>query len=55
MIFTGSYCGARVNEHEMGGACGMHCRLRIYEVLSSAQEELRCLALFSEMVSLLIS
>ena len=55
VIFTGSYCGVRVKEDEMGGACSMHCRLHIYEVLLAAQEELRCLGLYSEMVCLLIS
>jgi hypothetical protein len=55
VIFTGSYCGVRVKEDEMGGACCMHCILHIYEVLLAVQEELRCLGLFIEMVCLLIS
>jgi hypothetical protein len=55
VIFTGSYCGVRVKEDEMGGACSMHCILDVYEVHLAAQEELRCLGLFSEMVSTLIS
>jgi hypothetical protein len=55
VIFTGSHCGEQVKENEMGRECSMHCRLQIYAVLLSAQEELRCLGLFSEIVSLLIS
>jgi hypothetical protein len=53
VIFTGSYFGVRVKEDEIGRSRGTHCRLHIYEVLLSAQEKLRSLGLFSEIVNLL--
>ena len=55
VIFTGSYCGVQDKEDEIGEACSMHWKLHTYEVLLSAQEDLRCLGLFSKMISLLIS